>query len=74
MKFKIPLYAFSVGLLVIGILQTIYPEKTYMFGRSWMYKKGTEVSDMAKLFIRIAGIIIVILSVVTFANATQVKF
>ena len=65
MEYVVLLYIMPIMLLVIGIIQTIYPEKTFMFGRRWMFTNESQLSDTAKILIRIAGIIIIIISVVS---------
>lgn len=64
MKYVVLLYIMLIVLLVIGIIQTIYPEKTFMFGRKWMFTDKSQLSDIAKILIRIGGIIIIIISVI----------
>ena len=52
--------------LIIGVLQILYPEQTYMFGRRWMYKEGFGLSEAAKLLIRVAGLVLIGISMYTF--------
>ena len=62
------MYIIFLGLMfgIIGILQMLYPEQIYMFGRRWMYKKDYELSEIAKLLIRGAGLVLVGFSIYTF--------
>ncbi len=65
------MYIFYIGLIllmfgIIGILQIIYPEQTYMFARKWMYRGNHELSDIAKLLIKGKGLILVGFSIYGF--------
>jgi hypothetical protein len=62
-----------IGLLfgIIGILQMLYPEKVYMLGRNWMYKEY-ELSEIGKLFVRVAGLILVWFSIYCFWSVYSV--
>lgn len=64
MKYTGLLCIMLIVLLIIGIIQTIYPEKTFMFGRRWMFTDKSQLSDITKILIRIGGIIIIIFSVI----------
>jgi hypothetical protein len=70
MRYVILLYIMPIVLLAIGIIQTIYPEKTFMFGRRWMLTDESQLSDTAKVLIRIGGVIIIIISVIVLIQIT----
>ncbi|MBU5592165.1 hypothetical protein KQI89_10370 [Clostridium sp. MSJ-4] len=51
-------------LLIIGILEILFPEEMFMFGRKWEFKEGTGPSDISILFTRIGGIVLVIMAII----------
>lgn len=57
-------YGFPLIFLVLGILQTIYPQKSFMFGIKWMFTKESQLSDITIILIRITGVIIIITSLI----------
>jgi hypothetical protein len=60
---EILLFVVAIIFLGIGIIQTIYPEKTFMFGRRWMFTEESQLSDIMIILIRIAGIIVIFMSI-----------
>ena len=70
---RISLYVLTIILLGFGIIQTIYPEGTYMFGIRWMFAEGSQLNGIAKIFLRIAGIAIIFVSVALFIKITQMR-
>ncbi len=57
-------YGFPLIFLVLGILQTIYPQKSFMYGIKWMFTKESQLSDITIILIRITGVIILITSLI----------
>ncbi|MGH4120341.1 DUF6199 family natural product biosynthesis protein [Clostridium sp.] len=51
----------NIIILILGILMIIFPKQTFMFGRGWMIKEGTEPSEAAKYVGRFIGVILVVL-------------
>lgn len=68
------LYVLPIVFLGLGIIQTIYPEKTFMFGRRWMFTEESHLSDMSKFLIRVAGIVIMVISVWMLIKGVQETF
>lgn len=49
-------------IFIIGIIQIIFPEESYFFGRRWMYKNEPELSELQKILIRITSVILIIIA------------
>ena len=47
-------------ILVLAVLQLIYPAQMIMFGKRWQFKEGTEPSDIAIAMARISSVIAII--------------
>lgn len=54
---------------VLGVLQLLYPEQFYMFGRRWMYKGNYELSGAGKFFVRLSGVALLGISIYGFYSA-----
>lgn len=50
-------------IIVIGIAQIAFPEKSYLFGRRWMYKNEPEISELHKILIRVTGVVSILVAV-----------
>jgi hypothetical protein len=61
-----------IAMIVSGIYSVKNPLKAHMFGRKWMYKNEPEPSEMLQDFIRIQGIVFIIIFsiffLITFSN------
>lgn len=53
----------SLVIFIVGIIQIIFPEESYFFGRRWMYKNEPELSELQKILIRsITSVILIIIA------------
>jgi hypothetical protein len=52
----------NIIILILGVLMIIFPKQTFMFGRGWMIKDGTEPSESVKYVGRFIGVILVVLA------------
>lgn len=49
-------------IFIICIIQIIFPEESYFFGRRWMYKNEPELSELQKILIRITGVVLILIA------------
>lgn len=54
------MWLFLFIILVIAVLQFIFPAEMMMFGKRWQFKEGAEPSDAAIFMTRLSSVIIII--------------
>jgi len=54
--------SFSIIVLILGIVAVVFPTQSFMFGRRWMFKEGSEPSKSVKYMGRAIGVIVIILA------------
>lgn len=51
---------FLLLILILSVLQIIFPEQMVMLGRRWQFKEGTEPSEIYILLSRISAIVVIV--------------
>lgn len=49
-------------LIIMGVLQIIFPKQMFMFGKRWQFKEGVEPSEISVFFTRLSGVIVIMFS------------
>lgn len=66
------IFIFPVALLVVGVLNFIFPEAGYLYRRRWMFKDKPLLTKGAVIMLRITSIIIIVVGIMVFITITQI--
>ncbi len=51
---------FYIIIMILAVLQVIFPREAFMFGKRWQFKEGAEPSDVSVFMTRLSGIVIIV--------------